>query len=58
MPGHWYVELSVVLLVGGAFPLGVIRGICVPRRNLGNLFADECGCVHTLFVVWSGASQP
>lgn len=54
MPIHWYVELNLILLVGGALSLGVIRGGYVPRRNSGSLFADGWGCVPTLFVIWSG----
>jgi len=54
---HWWVELILILLVGGAISLSVIRGSCVPQGNLGMLFADGWGCILTLFV-WLGASQP
>ena len=42
----------------GALFLDVIKGGYVPKRTLGRLFADGQGSVPTLFVVWSGASQP
>ena len=45
-------------LVGGCLSQGVIRGVCVLGRSLGTLFADECGCVPTWFVVWPWASRP
>ena len=31
---HWWVESSLVLLVGGALSLGMIRGNCVPAGGL------------------------
>ena len=43
---HWWVELSLVPLVGGAFSLGVIRDGCVHRRTLGSLLADGGLCSH------------
>ena len=54
-PTHCKVELSLVPLVG--LSLGMIRGVCVPRRSFGSLSVDGWGYVPTLFVVWSGASQ-
>lgn len=50
------MELSVVLLLGGALFLGVIRGGSVPRRTLGILFSDGWFCVPTLFAVFLGFS--
>ena len=51
---HWWVELSLIPLVGGALSLSVIRGNCVCRRTLGSLFADGWAFVLTWFVVWPG----
>ena len=51
-------ELSLVLLVGKAVSLGMIRDGCVLGQILGTLFADGWGCVPTLCVVWPGASLP
>ena len=58
MLADWYVELSLVSLLGRALPLDVNRGRCVLGRTLGSLFADGWGCVPTLFIVSPGASQP
>ena len=55
------MELSLGPLVGGALSVGVIKGGCVPGGggvSLDSLFVDEWGCVPTLFVVWTRASQP
>ena len=38
MPAHWWVELILSPLVGGALSLGMIRGGCVPRRQ-------PCACL-------------
>ena len=56
MSAHWWVELSLVPLVGEAVSLGEIRGSCVPGWTLSSLSADEWVCVPTLFVIWPGAS--
>ena len=57
MPAHWYVELILIPLVGGAFSLGEIRGSCVPGVSLGSLFTDGWDCDLTWIVAWPGASQ-
>ena len=50
------MELILIPLVGVDLSLGIIRGGCVRGGSLGRLFADECVCVPTLFVVCPGAS--
>ena len=57
MPAHWYVELILIPLVGGALSLSEIGGGSVPRRFLGSLFTDGWGCDPTWIFVWPGASQ-
>ena len=53
MSTHWWLELSLVPLVGGALSLGVIRGSCMPGKTLGSLSAEEWGSVPTrLFGLW------
>ena len=56
MPACWWVELSLVPLVGRAMVRGGIRGSCVPRRTSGSLSVDGKIFVLALFVVWSRAS--
>ena len=56
VPAHWWVDPSLVLLVGGAVYLGMIWGSYMPRRTVGSLLADGWGCVLILFV-WPGASE-
>ena len=41
MSAHWWVELSLVPLVGETVSLDVIRGSCVPGWTLSSLSADE-----------------
>ena len=48
MPGHWWVELGLGPLVGGAMSRGMSRGGCGPRKLLGSLSADGWGCVPAL----------
>ena len=49
---HWYVELILIPLVGGAEFLDGIRGSCVPEGSLGSLFTEGQGCDPTWIVVW------
>ena len=57
MPAHWWVELILIPLVGGAYSLDGIRGICVPEGSLGSLFTEVLGCDPTWIVVCPGASH-
>jgi len=57
MPAHWWVELILIPLVGGALSLGGIRGSWVPEGSLGSLFTKGRGCDFTWIVVCPGASQ-
>ena len=60
MPDHWWVELILIPMVGGALSLDEIRGCCVPGAFLSHLFTDGWGCDTTWgirIVVWPGASQ-
>ena len=57
MPAHWYRELILIPLVGGALSLDGISCGCVPKGSLGSLFTDGWGCDPTWVVVCPGASQ-
>ena len=43
MPAHWYVELMLIPLVGGALSLDGFRGSCVSGGPLGSPFTDQVG---------------
>ena len=43
-----------ILLMGGALPLGEIRGSCVPGGSLGSLFIDGRGCDPIWIIVCLG----
>ena len=57
MAAHWRVKLRLFPLVGRTMSRGVFRGSCGLRATLGNLFADEWGCVPTRLIVWPEMSQ-
>ena len=52
------MELNLVPLKGKALSLGVIRGVCVPGRTLGSLFANGWGFVPTLLFFGLGLFKP
>ena len=57
MPAFWLVDLGLGPLVGRAMSRDVsIRGYGL-RKSLDSMFADGCGCIPTLFVVWPEESQ-
>lgn len=45
------MELSLVLLVGLTFSLGMIKDGYDTGKTLGSMFSDGCGSVHNLFVI-------
>ena len=57
VPAHWWVELSLVTLVGRAAQSGMSRGMWAQEDFLSSLSADGWGYVPALLVVWPEASQ-
>ena len=56
LPAHWWVEVSLVPLVGRAVSRGVFRCGCGFRTTLSSLSADAWGCVPPCWL--SGLRQP
>ena len=57
MPVLWWVELSLVPLMGRTTLEGVLLGVCELSITLGILSADAWGCVPVLLVVWPEISS-
>lgn len=57
VPAHWWVELSLVLLVDRAVSKGVSIGSCGLRMTLGIVSAGGWDCVPALLIDWPEASQ-
>ena len=57
MPAFWWMSLDLVFLVGRTAFSGVFWGVCELSMILGNLFANEWGCVPVLLVVCHGVSS-
>ena len=57
MPILWWVELSLVPLMGRAVSGGVFWGIFELIMTLGSLSADGWSCVSVLLVVWHEVSS-
>ena len=51
------VEAGLVFLVGSTASSGVFWGVCDLIMILGSLFANGCGCVPLLLVVWHRVSS-
>ena len=49
MSVHWWVELSLVLLVGGVLSLNIIRVSCLPRRAVSSLYVEGYDCSHLVY---------
>ena len=54
---HWWVEPSLVPLVGQAVSKCVFRDGCRLRKTLGSLFAGGWGRVPAALVVWPETSH-
>ena len=57
MPVLWWVELSLVPLMGSAMSGGVFWVVCELSMTLGSLCADGWGCVTALLVFWHEMSS-
>ena len=57
MPELWWVELSLVPLMGRAASGGIFWGVCELSTTLSRLSADGWGYVPVLVVVWPEASS-
>ena len=52
MPVLWWVELSLVPLMGRAVSGGVFWGVCELSTTLGSLSIDGWGCVPVFLSCW------